>query len=253
MTSGYRIVASTGTDQGDREYQQDQICLIPHPRVQGCVLGVVADGMGGKSGGRKAADQVLLTARQLFERYDPLTDSTESFLQQLTQEAHVVIRLTAISAEQEPHSTIAAFVLRPQGDCFWGYCGDSRLYHFHNDQLVHRSKDHSFVQMLVDRGELTEEQAKNHPRSNILLHCLGDEADPLVTLHHIPQMSAGDCLMACSDGVWHYFTTQELAQVLHALTPRQACELLIKKARERAQGKGDNLSLIVLKFEPLHP
>ena len=61
---GYRIVAATGLDPGDREYQQDQLCLLIHPRHTGCILGVVADGMGGLSGGRKAADQVVLTAQQ---------------------------------------------------------------------------------------------------------------------------------------------------------------------------------------------
>ena len=66
---GHRLVAATGIHRGDRAYQQDQVEIIAHPRVPGCVLAVVADGMGGKSGGRKAADQVMLTAKQIFERY----------------------------------------------------------------------------------------------------------------------------------------------------------------------------------------
>ena len=70
---GYRLAAATGIHRGDRAYQQDQVQIMHHPRVPGCVLGVLADGMGGKSGGRKAADQVLLTAQQLFERYAPET------------------------------------------------------------------------------------------------------------------------------------------------------------------------------------
>ena len=68
MSKGYRLTASTGIHKGDRDYQQDQIALLNHPRVNGCMLAVVADGMGGRSGGRKASDQVMLTAKQLFER-----------------------------------------------------------------------------------------------------------------------------------------------------------------------------------------
>ena len=68
MTKAFRLIASTGIHKGDREYQQDQVALISHERHNGCVLGVVADGMGGRSGGRKASDQVMMTARQLFER-----------------------------------------------------------------------------------------------------------------------------------------------------------------------------------------
>ena len=108
---GFRLTAATGTHRGDRAYQQDQVAVIAHPRIAGCVMGIVADGMGGKSGGRKAADQVILTARQLFERYSPEDESPAELLSQITSEAHLMIKLTAISAEEEPHSTIASFVI----------------------------------------------------------------------------------------------------------------------------------------------
>lgn len=250
-SKGYRLTASTGIHKGDREYQQDQIALIAHPRVSGCVLGVVADGMGGRSGGRKASDQVMLTAKQLFERYSPDHDDPPSILKQIVQEAHLVIKLTAISSEQEPHSTIAAFLINPNGECHWVHAGDSRIYHFHGSRLVKRTMDHSYVQTLVDRGELTEEEANVHPQSNILMGCLGAEEDPPTELHFIPQLKPGDVLMACSDGVWHYFSPSELGSVLSSLSPREATEFLIEKARSRARGGGDNLSLVIVKLDPL--
>lgn len=251
MTIAFRITAATGIHKGDRSYQQDQVALIAHPRFNGCVLGVVADGMGGRSGGRKAADQVMLTARQLFERYSPQADDAVALLTHIVQEAHIVIRLTAISAELEPHSTIAAFVINPRGDCHWIHAGDSRIYHFQQGQLAFRTSDHSYVQALVDRGDLTEEEACVHPHSNVLIGCLGAESDPPNTTHLIPQLRPGDTLLACSDGVWHYFSTNELAEVLVSLTPREASEFLIDKARERSRGGGDNLSLLVVKIEAL--
>ncbi len=251
MGKGFRISASTGIHKGDREYQQDQVALMPHPRVTGCVLGVVADGMGGRSGGRKASDQVMLTARQLFERYDPLSDDGAQLLRHLVEQAHMVIKLTAISAEQEPHSTLAAFLINPAGDCHWIHAGDSRIYHFHRGRLVHRTLDHSYVQTLVNRGEITEEQANTHPDSNILLGCLGTEADPPSDVHAIRQLRPGDVIMACSDGVWHYFNDEELGAMLSALSPREATEFLIEKARVRARRSGDNLSLVVVSIEPL--
>ncbi|HSV50982.1 MAG TPA: protein phosphatase 2C domain-containing protein [Burkholderiaceae bacterium] len=253
MTKGYRLSASTGIHKGDREYQQDQVALLSHPRVNGCVLGIVADGMGGRSGGRKASDQVMLTAGQLFERYSPESDDAAAMLKQIVQEAHLVIKLTAISSEQEPHSTLAAFLLNPAGDCHWVHTGDSRVYHFHGDRMVRRTTDHSYVQALVDRGEISEEEANVHPQSNILLGCLGTEADPPMDFHLIPMVRPGDVLMACSDGVWHYFSNAELGSVLSSLTPREATEFLIEKARSRGRGGGDNLSLIIVKLDPLVP
>ncbi|MBU0590469.1 MAG: protein phosphatase 2C domain-containing protein [Gammaproteobacteria bacterium] len=251
MGKGYRLSASTGIHKGDREYQQDRVVLLKHPRVNGCVLGVVADGMGGRSGGRKASDQVMLTASQLFERYAPGIDEADDLLQQLVRESHLVIKLTAVSSEEEPHSTIAAFLINPKGDCYWIHTGDSRIYHFRGKQLVMRTLDHSYVQELVDQGEITEEEATVHPDSNILTACLGTENEPPTASHYIPQLVSGDILMACTDGVWHYLSPKELGVALSALSAREATEFLIDKARARGQGSGDNLSLVVVKLEPL--
>jgi PPM family protein phosphatase len=251
MAKGFRLSGSTGIHKGDREYQQDQVCLLTHPRAVGCMLGVVADGMGGRTGGRKASDQVMMTAQQLFERYSPDRDDGPTMLKQLVTEAHLVIKLTAISSEQEPHSTVAAFLINPAGDCHWVHAGDSRIYHFNATRMIKRTMDHSYVQTLVDKGELTEEQANSHPQSNILMGCLGTEEDPPMDFHHISELNLGDTVMACSDGVWHYFTPQEIGSVLSQLPPREACEFLIGKARTRAGGSGDNLSIACIKVEQL--
>ena len=251
MSKGYRITASTGIHKGDRDYQQDQVNLISHQRVAGCLLGIVADGMGGRSGGRKASDQVMMTAQQLFERYSPDTYDAFTLLKRLIEEAHLVIKLTAISAEQEPHSTLAAFLINPAGDCHWVHTGDSRIYHFHGSKLVHRTIDHSYVQSLVDKGEITEEEANVHPQSNILMGCLGTEDDPPIGQHFIQQLRPDDTLIACSDGVWHYFSPNEIGATLSLLSAREATEFLIQKARLRARGGGDNLSLVVVKLESL--
>ncbi len=252
MTRSFRLAAATGLHQGDRPYQQDQVQIMTHPRVSGCVLGVVADGMGGRSGGRKASDQVLMTARQLFARYKPGRDEPVGVLRQMLDDSHTVIKLTAVSSEQEPHSTLAAFLMNPEGDCAWVHAGDSRIYHFHKGRLIKRTKDHSYVQVLVDRGEINEEEANLHPQSNILLGCLGMKSTPPpVDIHLIPRMMTGDVLMACSDGLWHYFTPEEMGALLADQSPRAAVELLVAEARRRARGTGDNISIVVLKLEPL--
>ncbi len=251
MHKGYRLSGATGLHKGDRTYQQDQVGLFAHPTVSGCVLGVVADGMGGRTGGRKAADQVLLTARQLFERYAPRDEDPATLLREIGTEAHMVIKLTAIAAEQEPHSTLAAFLIQPGGECHWVHTGDSRLYHFRGATLAQRTIDHSYVQSLVAKGVLSQEEAENHPQSNMLIGSLGTETELTLDLGHTRKLEIGDTLLACSDGLWHYFTNDELAAVLEALPPRDASEFLIDKARSRAEGGGDNLSLVIVKVEPL--
>ena len=226
--------------------------MIGHPRAQGCLMAVVADGMGGRSGGRKASDQVIMTARQLFAKYSPDTDNPSRLLRQLVEDSHTVIKLTAVSAEQEPHSTVAAFIMNPRGECTWVHVGDSRIYQFRNGRLVKRTRDHSYVQALVDRGEITEAEVENHPQGNILLGCLGmSTAPPPIDIHTIDQLRPGDALMACSDGLWHYFTPEEMGALIAERTPRETVELLIEEARARARGTGDNISVAILKLDPL--
>lgn len=247
----YRLSASTATHRGDRAYQQDQVRILVHHRVPGCVMAVLADGMGGKSGGRKAADQVMLTAGQLFERYAPGPDDPNEALKQLVLEAHLMIKLTAITAEEEPHSTVAAFIVSPSRACQIIHAGDSRVYHFRGPDMVLRTIDHSFVQRLVDSGQLSEEEANSHPQSNLLTGCLGTVQDPPITLDLVDRLELGDSVMACSDGLWHYFTPKELGAIVHALPPREATEMLVNKARQRARGGGDNLSVALIRVEAI--
>ncbi|MGE4051317.1 MAG: PP2C family serine/threonine-protein phosphatase [Piscinibacter sp.] len=250
-TAGYRLSAATGIHRGDRAYQQDQVQIIPHLRVPGSVMAVLADGMGGKSGGRKAADQVILTAQQIFERFAPSKDDAAEALKQLVLEAHLMIKLTAITSEEEPHSTVAAYIISPTRECHLVHAGDSRVYHFRGPDLVSRTVDHSYVQRLVAEGSITEEEANNHPQSNLLTGCLGTHQDPPITVGHIDRLEIGDTMLACSDGLWHYFTPRELGAIVHALPPREASEMLVNKARQRARGGGDNLSLALIRVDPL--
>ncbi|MFN5166146.1 MAG: PP2C family protein-serine/threonine phosphatase [Pseudomonadota bacterium] len=246
----FRLSAATGLHRGDRAYQQDQVEILKHPRV-GYVLGIVADGMGGKSGGRKAADQVLMTARQIFERFVPGDEDASEMLVQLVREAHLMIKLTAITSEEEPHSTVAAFVVGPELACDVIHAGDSRVYHFRGAEMLRRTLDHSYVQRLIDEGKLTEQGANTHPQANLLTGCLGTHADPPLAPWHIDRLEFGDTLLACSDGLWHYFSPKEIGSIMHALPPREAGEMLIAKARPRARGSGDNLSLAIARIDPL--
>lgn len=248
---GHRLSAATGLHRGDRAYQQDQAAFLIHKDVPGCALGILADGMGGKSGGRKASDQVVLTAQQLFERFAPSRDNPIEALKQLVLEAHLMIKLTAITSEEEPHSTLAAFLISPSRDCHVAHAGDSRVYHFRGAQLVTRTSDHSYVQRLVDEGQLNEDEAQSHPQSNLLTGCLGTAQDPPLSVASIGALLPGDSVMCCSDGLWHYFSSPEMGQIVSSMSAKDACQMLVDKARQRANGGGDNLSLVLVKVEAL--
>ena len=242
-------MGATALHKGDRPYQQDQVDILRHGRNKDCLLAVLADGMGGKSGGRKAADQVVLTARQLFDRYVPTKDDAADTLRQVAMEAHLMIKLTAITAEEEPHSTVAAFLLGPGLNCVIAHAGDSRVYHFRGAELVNRTVDHSYVQRLIDEGKIGEEEANGHPQGNLLIGCLGTQSDPPTVVRHVDTLLPGDSLLACSDGLWHYFPTRARGLVVKSLGPREAAEMMVMRARQRANAQGDNLSLAMVKID----
>lgn len=248
--SQYTIEAGTGQHIGDRTDQQDRTALFSAPRAPGYMMAVLADGMGGLSGGALAAEQVIRTARQNFERFSPSTDQVETMLKTIGQEADTIIKLTALSSEKEPHSTMVVLVLTPERNAVWAHVGDSRLYRFDGPNCAERTTDHSYVEKLISEGKLTPEEAKDHRLSNILINVLGDTTSELfVTIKRYNALKMGDSFLLCSDGLWHYFSDAELGAAIAMNTPRQASEMLIKKARERAVGTAaDNCTLAIVKL-----
>ncbi len=232
---------------GDRREQQDRVGLFAHPTRPGTMLAVLADGMGGHSGGAMAAEQVVLKAKQNFEAFSPSSESPEHLLEGIVSEAHLVIKLTRFTSEKDPHSTAVVLVLQPDR-INWIHCGDSRLYHFRGSRLVSRTQDHSLVGELQRKGKLDEAGALSHPQRNVLLSCLGSERPPKTSLGRVTPLVAGDSFLLCSDGLWAYFSDREFGTAISSFPAREAAELLIKHARERAAGGGDNISLAIVKL-----
>lgn len=232
---------------GDRKEQQDRVAVMPHPSRRGMLIAALADGMGGHTGGRIAAEQVIHKARHAFEAFAPKEETAKDLLGSIIDEAHLVIKLTRFTSEQDPHSTAAILMLQPDR-VDWVHCGDSRIYHFRGGKLVTKSEDHSLVMELIRMGAITESQALAHPQRNILLACLGAEREPQKNFGSVSPLNGEDAFLLCSDGLWGYFADAELGDVLAAHPPRPAAEILIERARERARGYGDNISLAIIKL-----
>jgi PPM family protein phosphatase len=245
-----QISACIGQHQGDRNEQQDRVAIFRSPVVKNCVLGVLADGLGGLKGGSLAAENVILTTKQRFNSFDPEVETVNSFFKSLVAEIHTVIRLTAITSGVEPHSTFAATLVHPKGIAFC-HVGDSRIYHFNGAAMRHRTQDHTYAQSLVDRGVMTADKAALHPSAQRLTNTLGGQKDPVPTIAELGQPKAGDSYMLCSDGLWAYFSSGEIGGVLSRLTARESAEVLIAQARERANKNGDNCSTVIFKFDRL--
>jgi serine/threonine protein phosphatase PrpC len=248
MTS-YKLEAGTAQHIGNRPQQNDRVALMTGARAPGYALAVLSDGVGGAAG----ADQVLHTAKQVFDEFKPgdrpTVDRLQQLLRDIVQETHLVINMNTVTTQVEAHASFVGLVLTPHGDAVWAHVGDSRLYHFRDGKCMSRTSDAAYVEHLVSSDRLPPEAAKNHRKSKLLVNLLGNSRkDPFITFGARQDVAPGDTFLLCSDGLWHFFTDAELGAVTAKSSPRQASEMLINKAGERSQGKGGNCSMAILKL-----
>jgi serine/threonine protein phosphatase PrpC len=246
----YKIEAGTAQHIGNRPQQNDRAALFTGARAPGYVLAVLADGV---ADGASASEQVLHTAKQLFDEFKPgdkpSIERLSALLREIVHETHLVIKMNGVAAQTEPHCTFAGLIITPAGQAVWAHVGDSRVYRFQQGECKARTSDASYIDHLMDTDKLPAEAARNHRRSKLLVNMLGNSRkEPFVAIGSHEALAAGDAFLLCSDGLWHFFTDAELGAVLNKNTPRQASEKLIDKAAERAQGKGGNCTMAIVKL-----
>lgn len=247
-SAGLILSACAAQDRGDRAVQEDRVALLSSPSAPRCVLAVLADGVGGGgSDGALAAENVLLTARQHFERFDPSRESGTAYLAHLAQELNVVIGLSATTAGSRAHSTLAAVLVQPHR-IDWCHVGDSRIYHVRDHRIAHCTADHTLQRQLVEERGLSADRASLHPQAGRLVRALGIGETVQPDLGGVDAPRDGDTLLLCSDGLWQWFHAGEMVLLMAQLPPRAAAAELIARARARAAGQGDNCSLILLKL-----
>lgn len=247
--SSYKLEAGTAQHIGNRPQQNDRVALMTGARAPGYVLAVLSDGIAGAA----ASEQVLHTAKQVFDLFKPgdgpAVERLEQLLRDIVQETHLVIKMNAISHQLDAHASFVGLILSPHGEAVWAHVGDSRLYHFQNGACLARTGDAAYIEHLVSSDRLPLDAAKNHRKSKLLLNVLGNaRKDPYVTVGRHTGLAAGDVFLLASDGLWHFFTDAELGAATSRATPRQAAEMLINKAGERAQGKGGNCTMAIVKL-----
>ena len=243
----FSIAACSAQDRGDRPEQQDRVAILRGRRAPRCVLGLLADGVGGRAGGSLASEQVMSTARRLFDAHGP-DDPADRFFEDLVAEVHVVLQLAGITAGLEPHSTLAAVLVQPHR-VDWCHVGDSRVYHLRDGQLVHRSLDDTYGEHLRREGRLSAERAQLHPSAGRLTQALGGSRVPCPTVSGIREPRIGDAFLLCSDGAWRDLADAEIARAVQSDAPRDALASLIGRARDRARGNGDNCSMVLLRLD----
>lgn len=185
---------------GDREENQDRAAIH---RNNGSVLLVVADGMGGHSGGALAAEVAVDSLCRTFAQAAAGADSRE-FLQAAVESAHdaVVAVGEKVGIGSRPRATCAICMVQ-EDHATWAHVGDSRIYLARDRVVVTRTRDHTPIESLLQDGLISEEEIAGHPMRHYVEYCLGGLAErPLITISDPVPLETGDLLLVCSDGFW---------------------------------------------------
>lgn len=223
-----------------RSNNQDSFLVLAEADLYG-----VADGMGGHNGGEVAS---AMAVEHLQEH------AGEPSLENLKQAARIGNRAIFEKAGADPElhgmgTTLCAVRVVPGADgegdeIAWINVGDSRVYLFRDDQLIQLSRDHSLVEDLLRDGQLTEDEAKVHPKRNIITRALGIDVDVDVDGSTVIPFN-GDRFLLCSDGLFGEVAGDQISSVLRRLSdPTEAAEELVRLANEA--GGRDNITVVVV-------
>ena len=212
------------------------------------LLLAVADGMGGHAKGEEASKIALnAIARAVIPdllNNTPFTKILEKGIQNANQD---ILDYTAENPEASGMGTTSVCAVVKDNQIHLANVGDSRAYRVSDDEICRVTKDHSYVQALIDAGEITEEQAREHPRKNEITRAVGIMPSIEVDTMKLT-LDSDESLLLCCDGVIAHLSDDDIHKIIRdSPDPQTACQEIVDMANER--GGSDNISLIILSSE----
>ncbi len=211
-------------------------------------LFILADGMGGYNGGEVASKLAVTTAKNYivtnYEKTEKDKDSLLELVKSSSQYANMVVYEKAQqNTEISNMGTTLDICLIYDSKAFISHVGDSRIYRIRKDTIKKITKDHSYVQQLIDEGKITNEESINHPDKNMLMKALGVstfvEPDTL-----IKGFVKDDIVLMCSDGLTNMVSENEIYKIIKE-NPADATKMLVQRANDL--GGADNITAIIIR------
>ncbi len=238
------------TDPGNvRQQNQDAYQIVE--LEENALLCVVCDGMGGAKSGNvasKLAGEVFCEEmKRSFQTKMTLSEAERVLRGAVTLSNIAVFEHAQLSEEYSGMgTTLVAALLYEKGTLVINV-GDSRAYHIDPDDVRCITVDHSLVELMVQRGELTAEQAKSHPSKNLITRAVGTMAQVYPDVFEV-KMGKEDCILLCTDGLSNEMADQEiLFEVIHGINKSDCCQRLLQIAKER--GAPDNVTSVLIAME----
>ena len=237
------------TDVGLVRKENQDACAVCQHEESGHTLCVVCDGMGGAAGGKLAsriAVDTFIAEMQKALRRGMTPEQLREVSSYAVALANRAIRDAAeASVDCRGMGTTLVSAVSCDGGAVISNVGDSRAYHITADGIHRVTKDHSLVERMVDRGDITAEEARHHPNRNLITRALGPDMSALSDEYICP-MEPGDFLLLCSDGLVDTVTDQEmLFEVIHGGELDTCLDRLL--AISKSHGASDNVTAVLMK------
>ena len=238
----------TRTDIGRTRSMNQDSFLVSESKENGFKLYILADGMGGYKGG-EIASKVAVTAvsKFIFEKFADVLKDKQSILDFL--EDAIAFANSAIYEESEQDEelqdmgTTLEVLLIYKNKIYIGHIGDSRIYRIRKNKMKKITTDHSYVEKLIQDGDITREEAYNHPKKNLLIKALGTdeevEPDMIYTV-----LNKNDILIICSDGLTNMVREERILNIVKDNTEEDVTNVLVDEANNA--GGLDNITVIVI-------
>ena len=232
------------TDRGAVR-QQNQDAYAVKLLEDGRALALVCDGMGGARAGNVASTMAVELFLEHFFRGSPEDPDEERMGQASAVANQAVFQRSVEDQDCAGMGTTMVAALAGAAEAVILNEGDRRAYHINSEGIVLVTRDHSLVEDLVERGELTREQARTHPHKNLITRALGAEPVLMADCFRQP-LAPGDYLLLCSDGLSNVVNEQEmLYEVIHGGEDEACCQRLLDIALSR--GAPDNVTAVLVK------
>ena len=233
------------TDKG-RVRSDNQDAYFAGRISDNAVFAVVCDGMGGANAGNVASENAVRhISEYIIRSYRDSMDISE--LEKTVRNAvtSANIELFDMSASEQSLSgmgTTAIIALIKDGESVIANVGDSRIY-LVNENIKQLTRDHSVVQSLIESGKITPEDAKYHPRKNVITRAIGAEGS-VTADSSVIRLNRGDSLLLCTDGLSNYLDDNEILSIFKNTDISAVPEALVEKAN--LNGGGDNITVVTL-------
>ena len=237
------------TDTGKvRNHNEDSVTILKNANDE--YLLIVADGMGGHRAGEVASSLVLTHLGKRFNETSTIgskIDGINWIRDNIAEINKEIIDYTKKNPESTGMGTTCVLALLTKEFLIFGNVGDSSGFVFKNGKLTKVTKDHTLVNLLIEAGDLTEEEAKYHPKKNVLMKALGTFEKVEVDIFEVDTNVDG--ILLCSDGLTNMLSKEQIEKVLND-EELEIEEKLIKLIRKsNARGGQDNISVAYLMLE----